>query len=713
MSKAFDYVPHEYLARALQHLGIADDTINIVLALHRTQYPVAHKGHTGYIHLRNGIRQGCTLSPTLWVCASHFLLHQLSERLAQFSHLGSPEPWISQAITAFADDFLVSFDLNSHQDLINMCTRIGCLFTVLHEAKMQVNPDKSSLLIRSSGSALARWVKARTFRRKDQKLIRLGTPFQPIDVGLATRIPYLGTVMSFDSFETQTADLRIQQAKVAVARLSRVLFKKQGLSVQHRLRVYRTCVRSTMSYGLAVVGTSPQALKRLSSLESKHVQCITGNPRKEDNESIDIIYHRFEYKGIASFLLEASKRRLDTLARDMPSYPGLTDDIKWQTTVYQSYLNPISTQTSHKPVHPTQDNFPCPHCDKTFDSQHAMRTHCARSHKISFVRSDLQLGKARQEVDIAQHSVDGLPTCKHCGYAFRKWSGFKGHILSACPVLHAATSTVDTPKPHVLPLTPAPEEPVAVAQRVLTTALAAGPAEQPAAGPESADAALAAPSRSPPEVPTATSASPLPASQSNAAHNSPKSQQPEVLRACRENWVAFAETEGESLKQYCVICTQWCSPDRGGFKSHLRRAHPDLWTLNSDLLSEIKQHHRLKYRGPCRACKFVPTGAQKGAFHTHSCTAYYQACLLNRISVQSDLSADRSQHDYASTASQGALRVEPAFVRSGDGAGSERGPGSTASVGRPTPEVAETGRQREGPPAGQTPTRRRSELEPV
>ena len=139
-------------------------------------------------------------------------------------------------------------------------------------------------------------------------------------------------------------------------------------------------------------------------------------------------------------MLEASKRRLDTLARDKPSYPGLIEDIEWQSTVYQSYLNPISTQTSHKPVHPTQDIFPCPHCDKTFDSQHATRTHCARTHKISFVRSDLQLGKARQEVNIAQHSVDGLPTCKHCGYAFRKWSGFKGHILSACPVLHAQTA---------------------------------------------------------------------------------------------------------------------------------------------------------------------------------------------------------------------------------------------------------------------------------
>ena len=95
---------------------------------------------------------------------------------------------------------------------------------------MHVNPDKSLLLLRSAGSTLAKWVKARTFKRQDRKFIRLGTPFQPIDVALANTVPYFGTVMSFDAFETRAADLRIRQAKAAVARLGRVLFKKQGLS---------------------------------------------------------------------------------------------------------------------------------------------------------------------------------------------------------------------------------------------------------------------------------------------------------------------------------------------------------------------------------------------------------------------------------------------------------------------------------------------------
>ena len=188
--------------------------------------------------------------------------------------------------------------------------------------------------------------------------------------------------------------------------------------------------------------------------------------------------------------------------------------------------------------------------------------------------------------------------------------------------------------------------------------------------------------------------------------NTPMSQRPEVLQACRENWVTFAEAERESLKQYCVICTQWCSPDRGGFKSHLRRAHPDLWASHSDLLADTKHHHRLKYRGPCKACKFVPSGAQKGAFHTHTCTAYYQACLLHRLSKRPELITDRSHHSDASTDSQGVVRTGVALARGADGDRST----PTAPDGRPPPEVAEAGRQRQGTPTGQARSRRQPDL---
>ncbi|CAE7274028.1 unnamed protein product [Symbiodinium sp. KB8] len=257
---------------------------------------------------------------------------------------------------------------------------------------------------------------------------------------------------------------------------------------------------------------------------------------------------------------------------------------------------------------------------------HAMRTHCARTHKISFVRPDLQKGTARREVGITQHCLNGLPTCKHCGFSFRKWSGFKGHILSACPVLHAQTAAEggdhdgsngfktesngkaapldsDTMSPCRDGAVTRPlnkdnlqsgcERPLA-AEVPAADATATGSAEQSAAGPEPSTAASKIPQ--PPNDPA----------------DLPLSRQAEVLQTCKAGWVDLAAAQGEKLKFYCVICSPWCAPATGGLQSHMRRSHPTQWEMDRAIMHELKSHYRLKYKGLCKACGFQPTGAQKG-----------------------------------------------------------------------------------------------------
>ncbi|CAE7894116.1 unnamed protein product, partial [Symbiodinium microadriaticum] len=361
------------------------------------------------------------------------------------------------------------------------------------------------------------------------------------------------------------------------------------------------------------------ALKRLTSLEARHVRCISGNPRKEDGESAEVIFQRLHYTSISDFLVNASKRRVDALTSCRDTYPGIAEDIQWQKAVHHSYLHPVLTVQSHKPAHPEQRSFQCP---RTFDSMHAMRTHCARTHKISFVRPDLQKGTARREVGITQHCLNGLPTCKHCGFSFRKWSGFKGHILSACPVLHAQTAAEggdhdgsngfktesngkaapldsDTMSPCRDGAVTRPlnkdnlqsgcERPLA-AEVPAADATATGSAEQSAAGPEPSTAASKIPQ--PPNDPA----------------DLPLSRQAEVLQTCKAGWVDLAAAQGEKLKFYCVICSPWCAPATGGLQSHMRRSHPTQWEMDRAIMHELKSHYRLKYKGLCKACGFQPTG---------------------------------------------------------------------------------------------------------
>ena len=153
MSMAFDLVSQDYLIAALKFAQVGDDIINVVLALQRSKYLVSHLGYEDTISLQNGIRQGCTLSPLLWVFATNYMLHQLGQITGT--------AWIQNGVTAFADDFITTFDVHCKQDADRMQRHILGLLQVLANAGMQVNPEKSSILLRFTGSQLKKWLKSR------------------------------------------------------------------------------------------------------------------------------------------------------------------------------------------------------------------------------------------------------------------------------------------------------------------------------------------------------------------------------------------------------------------------------------------------------------------------------------------------------------------------------------------------------------------------
>ena len=154
----------------------------------------------------------------------------LGEKLLRFQTRNTTSAWIHDKVTAFADDFLAMFRLRTVEDLSTMCVQIGCLFTALHEAGMQINLEKSQLLIHAAGSTLKRWINMRAKTVEGSKFVQLGTPFRPMPIRAVQRVDYLGVILSFGKFEQMTARHRIKCAGAAVTRLSRVLFAKQALS---------------------------------------------------------------------------------------------------------------------------------------------------------------------------------------------------------------------------------------------------------------------------------------------------------------------------------------------------------------------------------------------------------------------------------------------------------------------------------------------------
>ena len=353
MSKAFDMVSHAYLEQALRHLQIDADLISLILSIHHTCYHIEHGSNQGTIPLGNGIRQGCVLSPLLWVCVTHYMLHQLESKLTEMGD-SNAKAWIRDFMTLFADDFLAAFQFENSSDISLMCLRIGCLFRILEASGMCVNPDKSKLLFKASGRQLAKWLKQRTVKKHGGKYVQIGTPFSQIQVGLSQTLTYLGVVLSFENFELQTMRHRLHQARQAVGRLSRILFKKRGLSAKHKIRVYLTCIRSTATYGVHVIGVTPKSLQLLSGLEARHLRCLAGIRRADEVITNEELYARLSISSVSEYLIQTSQRRIDNLSTGEPMpFPGAEHDLAWQRRIHTSLINPTSLlEPSNKPRHP-------------------------------------------------------------------------------------------------------------------------------------------------------------------------------------------------------------------------------------------------------------------------------------------------------------------------------------------------------------------------
>ena len=100
-NKAFNTVPHGSLSKTLEHYRLSSPLIRNIRGLYRAppDYPVVN-GHTSASHLQTrGVRQGCPLSPILFVLYVNVLLfivpHYLSSPITQH-----------ESSHAFVDDLL-------------------------------------------------------------------------------------------------------------------------------------------------------------------------------------------------------------------------------------------------------------------------------------------------------------------------------------------------------------------------------------------------------------------------------------------------------------------------------------------------------------------------------------------------------------------------------------------------------------------------------
>ena len=178
-----------------------------------------------------------------------------------------------------------------------------------------------------------------------------------------------------------------------------------------------------------------------------------------------------------------------------------------------------------------------------------MRSHRARSHKQLALK--VQAGVLAAQ-DYVAGGVDGMPTCRWCRRIFTRVEGLKKHLRKGCPKCKKDVETSQTARePEVVSVSPG---------RV----------------PGMRGGLLGHPCRTSPTTShdvvrvSAPSEASLVAVPAAALLQDPAFQQ-----LARQHWKRPLENADyrARLKEYCVICGQWCARA----KQHQRLMHPEAW----------------------------------------------------------------------------------------------------------------------------------------
>ena len=252
--QAFDSVDHKRMMQALQRFGISTNAEAAISSLYsKPTFSVqGFDSTTAQGTVAAGIRQGCPLSPYLFIIVLSVILHDMDQTLRS---QGTPFNTWSEGRpiydVEYADDTLL-LALTTTQ----MQQFLAALESGAAEYGMSLNSTKTELLVKDSETT-----SSLTFRD--------GTA-----VPTTTHIKYLGSMISWE----QPFDIAFRHR----AALAEEAYKKLRLvwnsrrSLKHKLYVFRTTFVPTLCYGLDALTLTDQHLHKIDAWYHKFLRRVLG-----------------------------------------------------------------------------------------------------------------------------------------------------------------------------------------------------------------------------------------------------------------------------------------------------------------------------------------------------------------------------------------------------------------------------------------------------
>ncbi|CAE7265256.1 unnamed protein product, partial [Symbiodinium sp. CCMP2456] len=590
LSAAFDLVPWGAIKEAMELAQVEPSIQELLLQwLGQVRYRFQHRGLEKDIWPSWGLRQGRIGSPILWAAFTALLSRAIDARVQATRptlQIGClQDKWCAEHATLYADDSHLQWEFRSYEQFERSIAKLKLVFAVFRRMGMKVNNNKTQAIMSLTGP-MKHKIQAKYVRKQGTDrhlLLSAGDPTTWIM--LVDKAEYLGMVISYDGFESQTVQHRLSKAHQRRWAMASILHTRH-MSVAYKLSLWKSCVLSTMMYAMHCLCLRSSHIRALQKAIMRHVRAIVSDQAFLTGTTHEEIMMKYKIESALQLLNKAHSREL---GHQNPEDWMLVPD--WDEAISTSLHSAATDDGPNSDAE--REIWACPVCDEQFVNPAALKIHARRKHHITEQAVDI--------FDKSRHAIGGMPQCAGCRKKFSRWQTLRNHINNnSCPGTASPAAHAPAPKQ------PQHQEPPETSQANSDSAIdlviqAKGTHQQQVHAPtDSQNASVAIELTKMDMHDSVKSDGCHDLSAPDPAHSTiPLIQQSPVQRLVEKGLNAFIGQKQltDCMLQNCVICGQWIASQKV-MKRHYQHSHSTLYSQ----LQKTTQQLISQRATPCSKC---------------------------------------------------------------------------------------------------------------
>ena len=265
--KAFDKIDHGRLLESLARLEVPPRLFKIIKHIYtHPKFRVScDEGKSDFFFQQSGIRQGCPLSPYLFILVMSVMFADIKSRLNTHKQR-EPIPGILFSEILFADDTLI---FGEHTASLNKLLKEIELESEYYN--MNLNYQKCINLTTNRKMSTIKYQSGNIVPRKQQAV-------------------YLGTILTDTVNHAAEIQNRIAMAIKTCAQL-KLFWDRADTSISWKLRVFNSIVKSKLMYGLETIQLTQGEQNKIDAFQMKRIRRILKIPptfidRSQTNQAV-------------------------------------------------------------------------------------------------------------------------------------------------------------------------------------------------------------------------------------------------------------------------------------------------------------------------------------------------------------------------------------------------------------------------------------------